>query len=68
MQDLKIASGRSNIQLAEKIANYLGMPLTLTSIRNFSDGEIWVKYEENIRGVDLFIIQSTTAPSDNIME
>ena len=56
------------IQLAEKIAGYLGMTLTPTSIRNFSDGEIWVKYEENIRGVDLFIVQSTTAPSDNIME
>lgn len=68
MQDLKIASGRSNIQLSDKIAKNLGMELTETSIRNFSDGEIWVKYEENIRGVDLFIIQSTFAPSDNIME
>lgn len=68
MQDLKITSGRSNLQLAEKIANNLGMALTPTSIKNFSDGEIWVKYEENIRGVDLFIIQSTFAPSDNIME
>jgi len=68
VQDLKITSGRSNLQLAEKIANNLGMALTPTSIKNFSDGEIWVKYEENIRGVDLFIIQSTFAPSDNIME
>ena len=68
MQDLKIASGRSNVQLAEKIAKHLGMELSPTSIRNFSDGEIWVKFEENIRGVDLFIIQSTIAPSENIME
>jgi ribose-phosphate pyrophosphokinase len=68
MQDLKIASGRSNVQLAEKVAKNLGMELTPTSIRNFSDGEIWVKYEENVRGVDLFIIQSTFAPADNIME
>jgi len=66
--DLKIAAGRSNRQLAEKIAHNLGIELTPTSIRNFSDGEIWVKYEENIRGMDVFIIQSTTAPADNIIE
>jgi ribose-phosphate pyrophosphokinase len=68
VQNLKITSGRSNVQLAEKIAQNLEMDLTPTSIRNFSDGEIWVKYEENIRGVDLFIIQSTFAPAENIME
>ena len=68
MQDLKIAAGRSNLPLAQKIAKNLGVELTPTSIRNFSDGEIWVKYEENIRGIDVFIIQSTIAPSDNIME
>jgi len=68
VQDLKITSGRSNVQLAKKIAQNLGMDLTPTSIRNFSDGEIWVKYEENIRGVDIFIIQSTFAPAENIME
>jgi ribose-phosphate pyrophosphokinase len=68
MQDLKIAAGRSNFPLATKIAQNLGIGLTPTSIKNFSDGEIWVKYEENIRGMDVFIIQSTQAPSDNIME
>ena len=68
MQDLKIAAGRSNISLATQIAKNLGIQLTPTSIRNFSDGEIWVKYEENIRGIDVFIVQSTFAPSDNIME
>ncbi len=68
MQDLKIATGRSNIPLAERIAKHLGKELTPTSIRNFSDGEIWVKFEENIRGIELFIVQSTTAPADNIME
>ena len=68
MQDLKIAAGRSNVALAEKIARNLGIELTPTSIRNFSDGEIWVKFQENIRGVDLFIVQSTFAPADNIME
>ena len=65
---LKIFSGRSNIVLAEKIANTLDQNLGKISIRTFSDGEIWVKYEENIRGCDIFIIQSTNGPSENIME
>jgi len=66
--DFKIASGRSNIVLSQKVANNLGVKLSDVSIRNFSDGEIWTKFEENIRGVDLFIIQSTFAPSDNLLE
>ena len=65
---LKVFSGRSNLPLAEKIANTLGQKLGNISIRTFSDGEIWVKYEENIRGCDVFIIQSTNGPSENIME
>ncbi len=68
MPEFKVASGRSSQSLAEKVATHLGIKLAKTSIRNFSDGEIWVKYEENVRGVDLFIVQSTFAPSDNIME
>lgn len=68
MLDFKIASGRSNLKLAARVAANLGINLSETTISNFSDGEIWVKYEENIRGVDLFIIQSTFAPSDNLME
>lgn len=68
MNDFKIASGRSNTALADKVAGNLGIKLSETSIRNFSDGELWVKFEENVRGVDLFIIQSTYAPSDNLME
>ena len=65
---LKIFSGRSNPLLAEKIADVLEQELGKVSIRTFSDGEIWVKYEENIRGCDVFIIQSTNGPSENIME
>jgi ribose-phosphate pyrophosphokinase len=68
MPDFKIASGRSNPKLSQKVAESLGIRLSDVSIRNFSDGEIWAKYEENVRGVDLFIIQSTFAPSDNLME
>ena len=65
---LKIFSGRSNPILAENIANNLNQKLGEISIRTFADGEIWVKYEENIRGCDVFIIQSTNGPSENIME
>ena len=65
---LKIFSGRSNPALASKISGTLGQDLGEISIRTFSDGEIWVKYEENIRGCDVFIIQSTNGPSENIME
>ena len=69
MEDkLKIFSGRSNPSLALKIAESAGCDLGTISIKTFSDGEIWVKYEENIRGCDVFIIQSTNGPSENIVE
>lgn len=68
MHDFKVASGRSNKILAEKVAYHLGIELSATTIQNFSDGEIWAKFEENVRGVDLFLVQSTFAPSDNLME
>lgn len=68
MPDFKIATGRSNLPLAKKVAKSLGVSLADTSIKNFSDGEIWVKYNENVRGVDLYILQSTFAPTDNIFE
>ena len=66
--NLKIFSGRSNIDLATDIAKSLKQDLGSVSIRTFSDGELWVKYEENIRGCDVFIIQSTNGPSENIIE
>ena len=68
MPEFTIVSGRSNQGLAKKVANSLGVELAHTTIRNFSDGEIWVKFEDTIRGVDVFIVQSTFAPSDNLME
>lgn len=68
MLDFKIASGRSNRALAERVAANLGLELSETTIRNFSDGEIWVKYEENVRGADLFVIQSTSSPAENLLE
>ena len=65
---LKIFSGRSNLALAQGIVDVLGMDLGNVTIRTFADGELWVKYEENIRGQDVFIIQSTNEPADNLIE
>ena len=68
MSHPKIVSGRSNSKFAEGVSAVLGLPLSSIRIKNFSDGEIWVKYDENIRGEDLFIIQSTNPPADNLLE
>ena len=68
MSELIIVSGRSNSPLAEKIARSLGEELSPVTITNFSDGEIWVKYEENIRGKDVFIVQPTNPPAENFLE
>ena len=65
---MKLFSGRSNPALAEKIVSSMGHNLGQISIRTFSDGELWVRYEENIRGKDVFLIQSTNGPSENLME
>jgi ribose-phosphate pyrophosphokinase len=66
--DLKLIAGNSNRPLAEKISQYLRIPLSQAEVSRFSDGEIKVKINENIRGADLFIIQSTGAPAENLLE
>lgn len=63
-----VFSGRSNPVLAENIASQIGEPLGACEIKTFCDGEIWVKYRENIRGRDVFIIQSTIPPAENLLE
>jgi ribose-phosphate pyrophosphokinase len=65
---IKVFSGSANRSLAEDIIHYLDIPLGDAEIRRFSDGEIGVKFNENIRGADVFIIQPTCPPSDNLME
>lgn len=65
---LKIFAGRSNPELANKIAKNIGKPLGKMSIKTFADGEIWVKFDENIRGRDVYLIQSTNSPAENIIE
>jgi len=66
--DYIMFSGGSNLPLANKIASRVGKRLGSIELKRFSDGEIWVKYKENIRGLEVFIIQSTCPPADNIME
>ena len=66
---MKILTGNSNRPLAEAISAYLNLPLTKASVRRFSDMEIFVEIQENVRGEDLFVIQSTSYPAnDNLME
>lgn len=66
---MKILAGNSNKPLAEAISAYLNVPLTKASIRRFSDMEIFVEILENVRGEDVFVVQSTNYPTnDNLME
>jgi ribose-phosphate pyrophosphokinase len=66
---MKILTGNSNRPLAEAICAALNLPLTQASVRRFSDMEVFVEIHENIRGEDVFVIQSTSYPAnDNLME
>ncbi|MGB9742538.1 MAG: ribose-phosphate diphosphokinase [candidate division WOR-3 bacterium] len=67
-KELKIFSGRSNRPLAEKISARLEVPLGDAEISNFADGEIHISINENVRGEDVFIVQSTPPPAENILE
>lgn len=66
---MKLIAGNSNAPLAQAMADYLGIELTQASIRRFSDGEIFVEVQENVRGEDVFLLQSTSHPAnEHIME
>jgi ribose-phosphate pyrophosphokinase len=67
--DMKLVTGNSNIALAEAVASYLEIPLTDCTVKRFADNEIFVEVHENVRGEDVFILQSTSFPAnDNLME
>jgi ribose-phosphate pyrophosphokinase len=66
--NLMVLSGRANPPLAEAVAEILGCQLGEATVKNFADGEIFVRIDDNVRGRDLYIIQSTCPPSDNILE
>jgi ribose-phosphate pyrophosphokinase len=66
---MKLLSGNSNAPLAEAISRYLEIPLTRANVRRFADEEIFVEILENVRGEDVFVVQSTAYPAnDNLME
>jgi len=66
---MKLLAGNSNRPLAEAIAESLDVPLTRASVKRFADNEAWVTIDENVRGEDVFVIQSTSYPAnDNLME
>jgi ribose-phosphate pyrophosphokinase len=66
---LKIISGNAHPVMAREIAEHLGLALTATDVRKFSDGEIFVEVKENVRGADVFVIQPTCTPvNDHLME
>ena len=66
---MKIFTGTSNPLLAQSMADYLGIPLGKAQVSRFPDGETWVKILENVRGKDVFVVQSTCyPPNENLME
>ena len=66
---MKLIAGNSNHKLAEAIGDHLDVPLTKAQVRRFADNEVFVVIEENVRGEDVFVIQSTSYPAnDNLME
>jgi ribose-phosphate pyrophosphokinase len=66
---MKLLAGNSNRTLADAVASHLDLPLTRAQVKRFSDNEIFVAIEENVRGEDIFVIQSTSYPAnDNLME
>jgi ribose-phosphate pyrophosphokinase len=67
-EEIRLVTGNSNINLAKKIAAYIGVDVTDCTVTRFSDGEVFVQINENIRGADLFIIQPTNPPAENLME
>jgi ribose-phosphate pyrophosphokinase len=63
-----LLSGSANRPLAEEVAAHLGQPLCQVTLRRFADGELFVKIDENVRGRDVYIIQPTNPPAENMME
>jgi ribose-phosphate pyrophosphokinase len=69
LSKLRLFSGNSNIALAEKICQYLEIPLGKVRVKSFSDGETAVEIDESVRGMDVFVVQSTCTPGNtNLME
>jgi ribose-phosphate pyrophosphokinase len=67
-QDIKLFAGTASEALAQSIATHINVPLSKSATRKFADGELKIKIEENVRGTDVFIVQSTHSPAENILE
>jgi len=66
---IKIFTGNANAPLAREICEFLALPLSAASVKNFADGEIYLQIQENVRGADVFVVQPTSKPVDrNLME
>ena len=66
---MKLVTGNSNLKLAKNISDYVGVDLSKCEVKRFADKEIFVEMHENVRGEDVFVIQSTSFPAnDNLME
>ena len=63
-----LLSGSANRALAEEVAQHLGQPLCKVTSKRFADGELFVKIDENVRGRDVYIIQPTNPPAENLIE
>ncbi len=69
MRRIVLVSGNSNMSLSEKISDYLDVPLISPNLKSFSNGEIYCEIEKNVRGAEVFLLQSISAPvNDNLME
>lgn len=68
MEKLKVFTGRANPRLAQRICEHLKMPVGKMNIQDFADGEIKVNIQENVRGVDVFVVQPTNPPAENLLE
>ena len=66
---MKLLAGNSNPKLSQAVASHLDVPLTKAQVKRFADNEVWVTIDENVRGEDVFVLQSTSSPAnDNLME
>src|SRR5918911_2116910 len=63
-----LLSGSANRALSEEVAAHLGQPLCQVTLRRFADGELFVKIDENVRGRDVYIVQPTNPPAENMIE
>ena len=68
MHGFRVLTGTGNEALASEIAEHLGIELCKASVNRFADGEVFVRIDENVRGADVFIVQPTNPPAENILE